>query len=270
MNMLSLNISNILYLSFRFGPLVLVSYFILSSLFSQDFKSIIYLAGLITTCFVVILVSNSFDKSDSPYICNQVTLTGSAPMSALPLSVTVYFFTFTYLLMALFLPAKSMVESNYIARNNIALLILFPLIIIVDILWLLSYSCSNFIKVSCSAILGSGCGALWAYSIFKSQLSSLLFLTRKSNAEVCSQMPEKKLRCRRVMRNTSSAMPSSSSEVPGSEFSSSLGVKVKGVAKLTGDLKDAASSVASDLDVVGTSATTNLKDSVSTVARGGE
>ena len=204
--MLPLNLTNILYLSFRLGPLLLVSHFILSSLFSQDFKSIIYLAGLIATCFVVALVSNIFEKTNSPYICNQVTLTGSSPMSVLPLSVTVYFFTFTYLLMALFLPAKSMLESNNIASNNIALLIFFPLIIIVDILWLLVYSCSSFYNILCSIVLGSGCGALWAYTISQTQLSSLLFLTVMSNAEVCSRSSNQKMKCRKIIRGNGSAV----------------------------------------------------------------
>lgn len=200
--MVSLNITNILYLAFRLGPFVLVCYFILSSLFSQDFKSIIYLGGLILSCVVVILVSNAFPRQvDSPYICNQITLTGEAPMSSLPLSLTVYLFTFTYLITAMFLPAKSLTDSNLIAYNNITVLILFPLIILMDMVWILVYSCAGLSQVLLSFVLGAGLGSLWAYIISTSNMSSLLYMTVMSNAQVCQKPSKSRMKCRRVMTN---------------------------------------------------------------------
>jgi len=195
----SLNLSNILYLAFRLGPFILVCYFVLSSLFSQDFKSLIYLAGLILTCFVTILCGNLpiFSSSDSSTaICNQVTLTGGEPLSLLPLSTTVYIFTFFYLIMAMFYnPSTTSMNTNAIAANYIPILVLFPLVILMDLIWLLFYNCSTITRIISSMIIGGGFGALWAYIIMSSSMSNLLFLTVMSNSAICQRPTKTTMKC---------------------------------------------------------------------------
>ena len=135
-------------------------------------------------------------------------------MSSIPLSVTVYFFTFFYLLSAMLLPTKSPTERNAVALNNLPVLIIFPLIIVIDILWLLVYSCSDFSKVSLSCILGGGFGTLWAFIISKSNLSSLLYMTVMSNAQVCNRPSQQKMRCRKTMSSASAPPPAANPPPP--------------------------------------------------------
>ena len=202
--MLSLNLTNILYLAFRLGPFILVCYFVLLSLFSQDFRAIIYLSGLIFSCFIVILIGNlsSNSKTDAPFICNQITLSGSEPLSVLPLSTVVYCFTFFYLIMAMFLPALKNVETKdsnlsslAIASNNVGVLILFPMLIVLDFLWLLFYNCASFFQIFGSIFWGTAFGVLWAYIISQSSMSQLLYMTVMSNAQICSRPSKQKLKC---------------------------------------------------------------------------
>jgi len=103
---MELKLFSILYIAFRLAPFILVSYLSLSSLFGQDYKAIVYLAGLLIACFITVLISSNIPiswityedtVSNSPDICNSLTLTGAAPFSLLPLSQTVFSYTFFYL-----------------------------------------------------------------------------------------------------------------------------------------------------------------------------
>ena len=49
--MRELNLGSIGYLTFRLAPFILVSFFVLSSMFRQDIKGLIYVVGLIIAGF---------------------------------------------------------------------------------------------------------------------------------------------------------------------------------------------------------------------------
>lgn len=220
---MELNLANIFYLAFRMGPFIIVSYFLLSSLFSQDFKSLIYLAGLILACFVAILFGNFLQTyfgtpggpEETPYLCHQLTLTGSAPLSQIPLSLVVYSFTLFYLVYAMLsisaptvngrvdISLVSESQANTAAANNIPILVVFPVLIIADFTWTMIWKCSRWWKQVWSIIVGGGIGLLWANIISSSSLSSLLYLSVMSNAQICSRPSKTRFRCKRKARDIS-------------------------------------------------------------------
>ena len=88
---MDINIISILYIAYRLAPFIIVSYFSLSSIFNQDLKGLIYLSGLLITCFMAIIVGNagsSHFRINSPEdpiyngasnVCNILVLTKSGP-----------------------------------------------------------------------------------------------------------------------------------------------------------------------------------------------
>ena len=50
---MNIDLIKIVYLFFRLAPIIIVSYFTLSSIFNNDLKGIVYLAGLLLTCMIV-------------------------------------------------------------------------------------------------------------------------------------------------------------------------------------------------------------------------
>lgn len=221
---MELNLANIFYLAFRMGPFIIVSYFLLSSLFSQDFKSLIYLAGLILACFVAVLFGNFIETYfggatsgpiETPYLCHQLTLTGSAPLSHIPLSLVVYSFTLFYLVYAMLsisaptvngrvdITQLSSSQANTAAANNIPILVIFPVLIVADFIWSMMWKCSSWWKQMWSIIVGGSVGLFWAYVISSSSLSSLLYLSIMSNAQICSRPSKTRFRCKRKPRDIS-------------------------------------------------------------------
>lgn len=206
---MNLNLANILYLAFRMGPFILVSYFMLSSLFLQDFKSLIYLAGLLLACFTSTLVGNLLPPSTDilpDSICSQITLSGGTPLSNIPLSLTVYSFTLFYLVFAMMnmtvyenkddkKDAKKM--NDAVALNNLPVLILFPLLILADFFWLMMWNCSSFVNMVVSIVVGGSIGLAWAAIISKSKMAPLLYLTVMSNSQVCSRPAKTRMMCKK-------------------------------------------------------------------------
>ncbi|MCX7124137.1 MAG: hypothetical protein NTV32_10855, partial [Gammaproteobacteria bacterium] len=197
---MDLNLTNIIYLFFRLGPFILVSYFLLSSLFLQDFKSLIYLAGLLVACFFTILVGNMFPDVDinnvsRSLVCNQLSLGGGMPLSKLPLSLVVYSYTLWYLLYIMLIQEPDSAR-NAILSSNLPILIIFPFLIIADFTWLLLNSCNNVFRLVLTVILGSCCGAAWSAIIASSNLASLQYMSVMSNAAVCSRPSKTMFRCK--------------------------------------------------------------------------
>lgn len=203
--MKDLNIISILYISFRLAPFILVSFFSLSSIFNQDFKGLIYLSGLLITCFVTIIVSNtnasyftniqSNVNVDNLYeettkVCNLLTLSKSGPISKIPLSQIVFTFTFFYLL--------TPIVKYRLVSQNIPTLVIFPILITSDIMWNYSNECTTAFASFVAIILGGLCGFLWSLFIESTKLSSLQYFNGISNKQTCSAPSKQVFRCKKT------------------------------------------------------------------------
>jgi hypothetical protein len=199
---MELKLFSIIYIAFRLAPFILVSYLSLSSLFGQDYKAIVYLAGLLIACFLTVLFSKNIPvkwityedtQSNSPDICNSLTLTGSAPFSLLPLSQTVFSFTFFYLFFVIY--------KYGLVKLNIPTLIIFPILIIADLLWNVTYKCSSFFGNFLSIAIGTAFGFLWAYIIDKSKATDLQYFNGISGKQVCSRPQRQLFKCSNINTN---------------------------------------------------------------------
>jgi len=191
---MDLNIVSITYLFLRLAPFVLVSFFSLSSLLNQDFKGLVYLAGLIFACFNTLIFGNvltfipKISSDQRPEICNMISFNNQGEISKLPLGQTVFGFTFFYLLFP-------MIKNKYI-KQNIPTLIFFPALILFDLVWNIQNSCYTFWQLLASLALGCGFGSLWAYLIGKTNNPSLQYLVGSTNTEVCNKPSNQTFQCK--------------------------------------------------------------------------
>lgn len=189
-----ININFILYTAFRLAPFILVSFFSLSSLLNQDLKGIIYLAGLLIACFVSILVGNGIPQhpidDKNAMVCNVLTLTESGRLSNVPLSMTVFCYTFFYLVY--------IIGKYKLANQNIPTLIVFPLLIIGEYIWNVSYNCAGTYGLLAAFAIGSTIGAAWSAIIDSTKISELQYFNGISNAAVCSRPSKQIFRCKKA------------------------------------------------------------------------
>lgn len=192
---MDLNILTLLYLFFRLAPFIIVSYFSIASVLNQDIKGVIYLVGVIATCFVTIMIGNFADsygyasvnpEIDGPVnpVCNMITLGKTGNFSKIPLGISVMSYTLIYLVYVI---AKYKIEMY-----NLPTLILFPILILGDVLWNLKNGCFKFTGVFLSIVVGGMVGLLWAILIDSIKQPRLQYFNVGSDRTVC-QRPSKQL-----------------------------------------------------------------------------
>jgi len=206
---MDLNIVNIAYLFFRLAPFIIVSYFTLQSIFNQDLKGLIYLVGLIIATVFTIVIGNIIPKPDvslaptnddfkkySKIKCNTLTLGSNEPLSRLPLSQTTFGYTLAYL--------SYFIGVNNLTTQNIPIFVIFPVLILADIFWSVSNSCSSNELLLSALIIGGGVGAIWGLIIDSTNLPNLTYYSGVSNNQVCSQPKRSLYKCRTVKKNNAS------------------------------------------------------------------
>ena len=199
---MDLNIINILYMFFRLAPFIIVSYFTLQSLFNQDLKGVIYLVGLLVASFVTIVLGGVLKKFSPPkglmptdysrIRCTQLTLGNTQPISILPLSQTVFGYTLAYL--------TYFIAINNLQTQNIATFIMFPILIMSDIIWSTSNLCSSPKYLLISLIIGGIIGTLWAMIIESTNMPNLAYMSGVANKDVCSKPSKSLYKCRSVAK----------------------------------------------------------------------
>lgn len=197
---MELNLINVLYMFFRLSPFIIVSYFTLQSILNQDLKGVIYLVGLIVTSFVVYLIASvlpeeSVSKNSNDLMkvkCTQLTIGSGEPISKLPLSQTVFGYTLTYL--------SYFIGVNNLQSQNIPIFILFPVLILGDIFWSTTNSCSSPKYLLISLIISSIVGLLWAMLIESTGVGGFAYLTGIANKDVCSRPTKSLYKCRSIKK----------------------------------------------------------------------
>jgi hypothetical protein len=192
---MELNIVNLFYLFFRLAPFIIVSYFTMSSIINQDIKGVIYIIGLITTCFIAIIIGNvipnisSGDNANNLVnpVCNLISLGDNVTFSKIPLGQTILMFTFFYFVY--------IIAMRDLVLYNIPTLIFFPLLIISDIWWNMKNDCYSFLALLTAFIIGGGCGVAWSAIIDSFGQPSMMFYNVGSNANVCSRPSKQLFKC---------------------------------------------------------------------------
>jgi hypothetical protein len=173
-----LNIVNVLYFLIRLAPFIVVSYFMIQFLFTQDIIGAIYLIGLIAATMMTTILGNypTFKKTemkDIPKLCKVVDLTKNGAFSTLPLGQTVLGYTFFFGLYIL-------IKQNLV-DDNIGFIVIFSFLILGDLLWNIINKCSEQGELVLSLIVGSICGIFWALLIELTQKETKIDLTKFNN-----------------------------------------------------------------------------------------
>jgi hypothetical protein len=193
------NILTFFYLFLRLAPFIIVCFFTLASIFNQDYKGFIYLIGLIFTCFVsistgkAIETSSLFKKPDGALeICNTIPLFQDSSVSILPLSQTIFGYTFAYML-------YSMIVYK-IVTINWPTFVFFTILIVSDFVWNMNYSCYTWIAMLLSLSIGSAFGFIWGAIISSTKTNNLQYFAGVNDKETCSVNAKTTFKCN-VYRN---------------------------------------------------------------------
>lgn len=209
-----MNPYSIAYLFFRLAPFIVVCSFVLQSFLALDLRGPVYAAGLVLSCLTTMMVSKMVPSSTtSPNTkCGLISIGESDQMaSSMPLSMTVYGFTFWYLCVSVInqiMKAKSINTTNTQSKENsnshtmsniliqnAPIFIFFPIMAMSEYAWVSSNNCS----------CGQGCilGALFIGSLFgllygffvRSVNPGLLYANYGTGVEVCSRPSKTYFRC---------------------------------------------------------------------------
>ena len=206
---MGIDITNVSYLSFRMAPFIIVCYFILQSLLNWDLKGIIYLAGLLFCSVAIVMLNGPMKLFFPPEIehianakCSIISLGNDGNvLSTIPLSIAVYSYTFFYMLVFIFnLGNRSDNKGpglNAAFQQNIPILVLFPLLLILETLWITMNNCVYLplYYITCSFMVGALFGSVWAIIITSLKNPNLMYLS-KSGVEVCSRPSKTYFSCK--------------------------------------------------------------------------
>lgn len=191
---MELNFQVFLYLFLRLSPFILACFFTLASIFNQDYKGIIYLAGLILSSVFVIMASyfpmlNKIPHPENPpEICKLFTMGQTDDISALPLGQSMLMFTFAYLLYPMI--------KNDLVKSNIPTMVFFPLLIAFDFMWNTKNSCYHWLQLLVSAGLGGMIGWFWAYIVSSGgNNQDNVYFTSLSEKETCKKPSKSTFKC---------------------------------------------------------------------------
>ena len=187
---IQLTLSNMLELFSVMSPLLLSFFLVMSSLFNQNIKGLVYLAGVLIASVINVFVMNIIGSPqfvDRAYSCNVLELPSviSAFNSPSPNSVFIAF-TIAYLV----LPMYFNNQMNYIILA--ALLSLFGL----DAMTQVTKRCTTMAGTFFGALLGFLLGATWFTLFYQAGYSSLLYFDElQSNNVVCSRPANQTFKC---------------------------------------------------------------------------
>lgn len=218
-----IDITNISYFSFRMAPLIIVSYFVLQSLLNWDVKGIIYLAGLLFSSVAIVMLNGPMkhifrreltSRAVPHPKCTMISLGENGNLSAIPLSIGVYSYTFFYLLIFILnqgnknddkgiLGEKLSTEDlNTAFRQNIPVMIIFPLLIIFESIWIVKHNCvwKPTFYILAAFMVGSIGGVLWGIMITSLKNNSIMYVGN-SGAQVCSRPSQTYFSCKVVPKS---------------------------------------------------------------------
>jgi hypothetical protein len=190
---MKLHLGNILYFVFRMIPFIIITYFLISAIFLQDFKALIFLAGAAMATFAAIMAGYlvrgstlfpfvpNFSKTGVPNsksMCHVIPLYDTGIASRLPLSTVIYIYTLCYLAIPI---------NNYGRQmTNLPTLVVLPILAFLDMAWLYNFGCSSAVNIFGAGLVGMIVGLLWSSIIFSTNLRQVQYFSILSTNELCS------------------------------------------------------------------------------------
>lgn len=168
------NLTNFMSVLIFMGPYILVSFFILLSIFTMSIKGLVYFSGVCILIGMLSLLQNTLPSSNTDNLTAMCKLFGSQfNIPASGMNSGIYAFTIVYLF-------TSMITNNIM---NIPLFVLLVMLYTLDCMFNIKFGCVNTMTVmvvtAISAIFGFG----WA------------FLAKQTKTEYYSEYVSDKLAC---------------------------------------------------------------------------
>ena len=182
-------LDNVLKLFSLISPTLLAFFLVMLSLFNQDIKGLIYLAGALMAMVINVFIMNTVKSETNPNaaaICSVIDIPGGSPYNS-PTSSSVFIaFTIAYLL----LPMRFNNNMNYVVL--IALLCLFGL----DAYTKVHSLCTPASGTVLGGLTGFMLGAMWFALFHVAGFDSLLYFdTYSSNRVFCSKPSKQSFKC---------------------------------------------------------------------------
>jgi hypothetical protein len=186
---IKLTLSNMLQLFSAMSPLLLGFFLVMSSLFNQNIKGIVYLAGVLIASIINIFIMNQIQSPVSPdasVSCNLVDIPYLTQFnSPAPTSLFIAF-TIAYLL----LPMYYNKQMNYVVVAALLCLL------VLDAVTKVNNKCTTSGGTILGTLVGLVLGAIW-YTLFHfSGYDSLLYFDElQSNRVMCSKPSKQTFKC---------------------------------------------------------------------------
>jgi hypothetical protein len=187
---IQLNFSNIFELVSLMAPLLLGFFLIMSSLFNQNLKGLVYLAGVLIAVVINIFLMNQIgskrDAANSAFSCNFIDIPFMSGFNSPAPSSLFIAFTIAYLV----LPMQYNGQMNYIILASLLCLL------VMDGITKVNKNCTTKGGTFLGALVGLILGTVW-YSLFHiSGYDSLLYFDElQSNNVVCSKPSKQSFKC---------------------------------------------------------------------------
>ena len=186
---IDLTLSNVLQFFSFISPTLLVFFLLMSSLFNQNLKGLVYLAGALLTAFINVFLMNIISSpidDDAAFSCTLFEIPFISAFNSPSPSSLLIAFTLAYLLM----PMKYNNQMNY------AVLITLLCLLGLDIITKVQNKCTNYGGSILGALIGFILGTIWYILFHAAGYDSLLYFDElKSNNVLCSRPTKQTFKC---------------------------------------------------------------------------
>jgi hypothetical protein len=186
---IALTLTNILQFFSFIAPTLLIFFLFMSSLFNQNLKGLVYIAGVLIASFVNIIFMNiigSERSEDESFSCSLFDIPGVSRFNSPYPTTLIIAFTIAYLT----LPMKYNNQMNY-------MVLLFLLCLLgIDMLTKVQNKCTTYPGSVLGALVGFILGIIWYIFFHAMGYDSLLYFDElRSDNVVCSRPSKQTFRC---------------------------------------------------------------------------
>ena len=230
---MELNIKTFLYIFLHLCPLILICFFTISSIFNNDLKGIVFLAGLLVSIGVIIFGGNLMSflpewlqfptnpKDES--ICNVLSF-GNGQLSNLSIGQMIIGFAFSYLLTTILTREDDIISSTWPTITFFSLLMFAELLVNTNITGLKqsitnwwngaidntdtqSQYCYHWITSLITYGIAGGLGIGYAFLVNELNNPYLQYFGKYKNNEKCEKVSKKTFACKVFKNGTESNTP---------------------------------------------------------------
>jgi len=186
---IQLTVSNVLQFFSFISPSLLVFFLFMSSLFNQNLKGLVYLAGILIASLINILFMNligSGKDENEAFSCSIFDIPHVSQYNSPYPSSLIIAFTVAYLV----LPMKYNNQINYAVLGFLLLLLG------IDILTKVQNKCTTYAGAILGGLIGFLLGSIWYIFFHGAGFDSLLYFDElRSDNVVCSRPSKQTFKC---------------------------------------------------------------------------